>query len=1253
MPENLSISFEEATGQVPEPKVTKQQQKAGATGPEISFEEATGNLQPPTGDTSKSKVQSFVDKYKEYVDLDNLLGTGFTGAVEDFAEGLQKLILDPPSPRSKEITAKTDEFFLKKVPDSLADAWLRITGQEVGPNATFDQKVEQRTNTALGAGKAIVGGLADMGQAAKTGVAFLTKAAMGKVTNEKEARQAFAESEEFGPTVRKVVETITFVNLSPENKEEQAMEDLVRLVPESIYVVGEDIYQRTGSIALAAGTEGFGFLLTLKPSIVTKALKGKNTVEFQKIAAEDPALAQQTVQHVAKVDVKTAAKLQEQIDKVQEMPPEQRAALGEKAVKAEFEKVGETPQGKPRVRVKKEEAAKPVEITPEEAAKTKEITQEQVSDGMAKSSTELYKAMEEPKPKAVEEIKAAKTPEELAARAEEAAVDQAFPRPPTVIAKSGVEVPGADFVVGKLKAYYEEALRLVNPEGLGPEAKTAAAQTAKNIAAQMQKDVWFHTKAADRLKFWEGKMKRVEEFINNFEQGRPQRNKTLQKIDQFYRDWNRLLYESEQRAGIKYEPVDNYLYHAFQDSGALAAWMEGKYGPRWAEPGFVKDRAIDLYKEAKAAGLKPKFKTPEEIMLARQHASDVAKMRIDTLKDLETYGVARAITKDKPNAPTDWVGAVRWRSPNGTSYWVHNKAAAVLHNAFETRSLWTMPGIRGDVFRGAMFLKNTLASALLAVSGFHALHVLTLDNATTMVRATKELSAGKKNPIKWMAEVVQAELYGDKGIPFLSLYTNPAYGGKLMRVYEGKAPISSLSMADRTMLQYMQEGGMVPHMSAQYKTAAYESFRKAVRDRSVTAAWKFPFAVLNLLQKPMMEVWIPRLKLASYAKDVKTALKVDPTLLVDNGRRAETFRRLAKSVDNRYGEMAYSTLFWNRMLKDLGVANTLSLGWQLGFIREYGGGLIDIGQFAKPGSSIQAKIKAGKLDRPMFVSFYTTQALLYGGLMTWALTGEQPQTLEDYVYPKNGEKNPDGTDQRVNTMYYAKEFASISKRMEIDGVAAGLKHVIESKASGVVGLTAEWATGLNSMGQEIRDPNSPAFKQLEQSLAYTLQRLEPISIKSVRESDRSVKSTLMGISGFSPVPKYVKETVTQGKIKSFYQKYSAPSSTPYEKFLLSKDKKELERLYTAGDMEGYDKKFDDIVEKFDLTDKEQMKLTERIGEASESPDQAFITMFQRLPWQKQKVLLDQMSEEERAVYLPVSDKNHLRFEYEPPEEKSK
>jgi hypothetical protein len=814
--------------------------------------------------------------------------------------------------------------------------------------------------------------------------------------------------------------------------------------------------------------------------------------------------------------------------------------------------------------------------------------------------------------------------------------------------------PGFHVAVGKIEGYADQAIKTFAPEALGPEAKTAGATIAKNIAKQMQSDSMHSHQAAARRSWWIKNPDMIRGFIEKAEKGERLKNPFMEKGRREYERQNKAIAAQDKAAGFEYDERDHYMAHIFEDGQKAVDVIRAKYGKKWGDPFFIKDRMWEMYEDAIKAGVRPKYTNPEDIMLARWHASDIAKMRVDSLREMENFGVAKLMTKED-HAPPEYP-ATQWRSPNGDWYWVHNDAYAVMSNAFDSKSLWEVKGLGGDLFRGAMGLKNRIVPIKLALSLFHPLHVATIDNATAMVRASKELLSGESNPLKWAGQMISAALYGGKsGIPFSALYDNPHQGNRLLKLWQGKLKDHQVTDADRQALTYMFEGGLIPEMSAQFRTNSKRLFKDALDKQSAVVVFHAPFAALEATQGIMFDKWIPSLKIASFLKDVETALKTDPSLIDDQARRQIAFRRIAKSIDNRYGEMAYNTLFWNKMVKDLAVVNTLSLGWNLGFLREYGGGALDIGQFMRQGGKMQA-IKEGKLDRPMFVLFYSAQALAYAGLMTWAFSGKPPQETIDYIYPQTGGNDKDGKPNRANTMFYPREFYAVAKHIQAKGWFAGLSEAVLNKVAPMIGMVRDGATGVNSMHQQIRDPNANEFKQVEQTLVALWGEGKPISMVASGKHAGWDKRDVLAYSGFGPAPKYATDTPTEGKIKALYDKTYAQQETPYMQVEKSKDAKTAKEAYMAGDA-----KYDDLMEamkqKFDPDDRDpkfESKLTKAWNkeDSGEAPPPA-AKLFQRMYWEDQQRLLDGMTEEEREIYLPFSNKTYLRDNYEPPEKRKR
>lgn len=824
-----------------------------------------------------------------------------------------------------------------------------------------------------------------------------------------------------------------------------------------------------------------------------------------------------------------------------------------------------------------------------------------------------------------------------------------------------------------LQISMEQVLRAVSPESLGRNAKLAASAIASRITERMQKDATWQHGSEVRQKFWRSRPDFTSEFIKKFEKGESFSDPVLQQLAERYRAWGRDIAEHDAKLGFSYEPRENYLAHIFEDEEGVANYFQRKYGSKFGDPGFVKDRTFNLYQEAIEAGFRPRYDNPEDIMLVRQHASDIAAMHVSILKDLEHYGLATkkiaggerivktvgpdkkvSLSIEKTEGTKQPEGTVRWRSPNGEVYWVDKHADAVLQNAFKSKSLWEDKGGLGLVFRGAMGLKNTLVPIRLALSLFHPLHVVGIDASAGMTRAFAGMLSGTTPIHKGFAELLKS------GLGYKAIWENPKAGWRVMKAWQGRIPKEMLTDEDARALQTLIEMGISPDMSVQYRTNARQNFLRALQDTQASfrqgrglaatgdatrAVWHLPWATISALSKPIFEVWIPALKAASALKDAENLLKRNPELASDDAARHMAMRKLGKSVENRYGEMNYSTLFWKRWVKDLSVLDTLSLGWQLGFIREYGGGALELGQWAKSGDKFQ-QIKKGQLDRAIFVASYTTLGAGVAGLMTWAMTGEAPSSLLDYISPRTGEKNPDGTDARVSTMFYSREFAALYKHIQNEGVVPGVSQLVLNKGSGLFGLMHEWATGVNGFGQEIRDPNSDAFTKLEQTLAYSMSDIEPISMKAIQENitEQPVKSGVLTVLGFTPAPKYLTETKTDASIKMAFRNYVAPKQTPFERAEFSKEYTKLRAAYQQGS-EDFGPQLDKFSEQYELSGQDQRRLMRSLN-STLTPTQR---MFMRLPWQEQIKVLDAAPQEERDQLLPHANREHVRNKWTPPE----
>lgn len=807
------------------------------------------------------------------------------------------------------------------------------------------------------------------------------------------------------------------------------------------------------------------------------------------------------------------------------------------------------------------------------------------------------------------------------------------------------QVPILAKIERELTTSFDQLIRAVSPETLGAKARSAAAALAANMSKQMQHDAQNTFRAEGRRSYWNSRTSEAQmSFIDGLERGATFTDPIYQRAAENWKMRSRALYEREKDLVKAYEPRDNYAPHMFEDAEGVSRFLGKKFGAKWGEPSFLKDRAFALYSQAIKEGFKPKYTNPEDLMLAREHASEIAIMRAETLRDLEKMGLARKIKPGEARpSSTLMLDEHEWKSPSGDRYMVHPDANQILHNAFNTPSLWTMPGAVGAAFRGTMGLKNILVPIKLALSLFHPLHVATIDTATAMRRAAKGLFAGTTSPARFLVELGKAligkELIGETAATVAGgvLGMKPSGGYRILNVWRGMVPDKDLTSADRLALQFIGEGGFVPEMSREHKNNAIVKFKDALQQRSLTTPFKAPFAIIEAAQKPMFQVWIPSLKAASYIRDAQKALEVDPSLLKDTQKRREAFRQIAKSVDNNYGEMAYNTLFWNRWVKDLGVVSSLSMGWVLGFIRTHGGAMVETAKFVVSKESLKDTVKRGDLDHALYAGFYLANGALLAGLTGWALSGKPPSEWRDYVYPRSGEKNPDGTDARLNTMLFSREYAAIALHSQQEGIIKGLGQYFANKANPVIGMGKGLVTGKDFFDREVSDPNSPAYMQLQQRLAWAFKESLPISLTSISKTKGTGKDWALGIAGFSPAPKYATESSTEAAIRNTYSTYNK-TVVPYERAQYSEEAKQLKDAIRSGDGEAYRTKLLEMKDKYHLSPADIVKLRQT---AKSDPT---LGMFKRLTADQQLQIMKNMTPEETTKYRPLlNQKARVQF----------
>jgi hypothetical protein len=250
------------------------------------------------------------------------------------------------------------------------------------------------------------------------------------------------------------------------------------------------------------------------------------------------------------------------------------------------------------------------------------------------------------------------------------------------------------------------------------------------------------------------------------------------------------------------------------------------------------------------------------------------------------------------------------------------------------------------------------------------------------------------------------------------------------------------------------------------------------------------------------------------------------------------------AVDDRFGQIVYDNLGWNRVMTDLLHASTRSVGWNFGSIRAGIGGALDWKAFA-------TQLAAGKrgvvTNRMEFTMGLPIAVGLLGATYHLLHTGEWPQTLQDYFYPKTGAKDKDGNDERIALPSYMKDVRSWSTHP---------LQTIANKANPLLDAGIAMLSNKDYWGDEIRNPDDPAMTQLHQALSFGVSQWKPFSVTNTQEQLRrdagkpsvteKVVDVVRNSFGLVPAPRAVVRSDAQNTLSEILGKHMPQGRTPEE-----------------------------------------------------------------------------------------------------------
>ena len=281
-----------------------------------------------------------------------------------------------------------------------------------------------------------------------------------------------------------------------------------------------------------------------------------------------------------------------------------------------------------------------------------------------------------------------------------------------------------------------------------------------------------------------------------------------------------------------------------------------------------------------------------------------------------------------------------------------------------------------------------------------------------------------------------------------------------------------------------------------------------------SAAWRAPFALVEQLGRPLMEYIVPRQKIGVALDMMRLEMERMPaSASVDQVRAAAD--KVVNSVDNRMGQMVYDNLFWNKIVKDLSMATVRSVGWNIGTIREIGGGILDAERFTKTG--VTPKEKAEFTHRMAYTIALPVMTGMIGAIYGY-LHGKKPEELRDYFFPKTGEIDPQGREVRMQFPTYMKDIYHY--QYDPMGTLTGKVHPM-------LGTVREMLMNQDYFGRTIRNADDPFVKQVGDELTFAANQFTPISVRQFETSSaarQTVEERAGAFVGITRAPAWMGES---------------------------------------------------------------------------------------------------------------------------------
>jgi len=553
----------------------------------------------------------------------------------------------------------------------------------------------------------------------------------------------------------------------------------------------------------------------------------------------------------------------------------------------------------------------------------------------------------------------------------------------------------------------------------------------------------------------------------------PELQEVADKIKDIYGQVGDKIQERFPDVGLR----KDYFTHQYSDEAAAQKFYSDWVAKQGTERN-LQARAFPTLSEAMEAGLKPKTTNPIETVMNYVNNMGNLMAAHRSVELAREGGIADYFHKGEE--PAGWVPLDgNLAEKDGKTLYAPEDAARVYNN--DVSKGFTGPA--GDIIDNIQRVNNFANKLVLGLSGYHF-------TATTMASMASDVG-----------RAISEGDVSDAGRAVTPL-ANTLRGQKLIDAYLGRSDLSpelqkamDLAVKNNTVnvkqQDYWKAGPAKDYVDVFKNGSAAQELKTAgetIKQQPIVGPVKVIAneigRTMDTIAKPLFDYYIPRIKITANIDELHDWLQNHPDATPEMQDKAA--QDIGNSIDNRFGEMMRDNLFWHAITKQTLQTTLLSYSWVTGAARMLKG-IPDTAQFIMRQKELSSSAR-------YLMGMAATYAAV-NGVRTYIGTGQAPNNIMDFIYPRTGGTTPQGKEERELLPSHIGQFTNYLH----DGigelgneVSPGLKliyHLIENK---------DWR------GLPITNDNNKwyAEQRWDDYLKYTIGEETPIGLKNFLQGNK-------------------------------------------------------------------------------------------------------------------------------------------------------